>query len=72
MPTRRMTEARQKDADDRGPALELLVQALLGVGRADPAAVQLGEREVGQQVRLGIGEQPGDGRHARFQGGDDP
>jgi hypothetical protein len=50
---------------------DLLVEPLLGVGRADPAPVQLGEREVREQVGLGVGEQPGNGRHARLERGDD-
>jgi len=50
---------------------DLLVDPLERVRRADPAAVQLGEREVREQVGLGIGEQPGNGRHARLERGDD-
>jgi len=46
-----------EDPDDRGAALDLLVQPLEWVRAPDLAAVGLGEREVGEQVGLGVGEQ---------------
>jgi hypothetical protein len=43
-----------------------------GFVERDLAAMGLGEREVGEQVRLGVGEQPGDGRKAGLEHGDHP
>ena len=42
------------------------------VGAADLAAVRLGEREVREQVGLGVGQQLGDRREARPDAVDDP
>lgn len=44
----------------------------MGVGRADLAAMGLGERQVGEQVRLGRGQQRGDRREARPEAVDHP
>jgi hypothetical protein len=51
-----------KDAHDRRPALDLLVESLLGVRAPNLAAVGLGESEMSQEVWLGFEKQ------ARYRG----
>ena len=63
MPTRRMSAPGWgRCPTTAGAALDLLVQPLERVGAADLAAVGLGEREVGEQVVLGVGQQVRDRR----------
>ena len=52
------------DADDRGPALYLLVEPLLWVRAPDPRSVGLGEGEVDEEIGLGFGQQLRNGREA--------
>jgi hypothetical protein len=56
-----------EDADDRGPALDLLVEPLKRVGAPDLTAVGLGEREVREQVGLGIEKELRDRRESRLE-----
>jgi hypothetical protein len=68
-----MTEARVgKMPATRGPALDLLFEPLVRVGAADLATVAGREGQVGEQVGLGLDQQPGDGPEARSQAVDHP
>ncbi len=62
----------REDPDDRGPALDLLVEPLERVGAPDLAAVGLGKCEVSEEIGLGIKQEPSDSWEARFERVDDP
>ena len=53
-----------EDADDVGPALDLLVDALQEVGGVDFGAVVPGEGHEGEHVGLGLVHEPGEGLEA--------
>jgi hypothetical protein len=72
MPTRRSTLARLGKIPTTPVRRDLLIEPLLGVGRADPAAVQLLEGYVSELVGLGRYQQPGDLGVGRGRGVDHP